>query len=189
MPIFLDEDQVGEAGDQICFPHLLLCMGVVAKMSDGHLIGAHFTTQTTEQGIVAELTQRINAYIANHNVTLQELYCAGDFPEHARYGGQNPKGKAQLLNFHGTLYSFDASTIEPQQGTFVAFTSNGPNHRCAVNYKRNEKVTYTAGNGAMGSKINSFSGNSAPVQTDKVGFTAHKLHSLSYLLQMKKQTV
>lgn len=188
MSIYLDEDQVGEADDQICFPHLLLCMGVVAKMSDGHLIGAHFTILETEQGIVAEMTQRINNYMATHNVTFHELYCAGDFPEHAKYGGRNPKGKAQLLNFRGTLYTFDASTIKPKDGTFVAFTSNGPNHRCTVNYKRDEKVTYTMGNGATGTRIDSYTGNCTPVQTSKVGFIAN-LHTVNFLLQMKKQTV
>lgn len=138
MPIYLDEDMVGQDPAEICFPHLLLCMGVVVLMTDGSLIGAHFTLPDTEAGVAAELLQQINA----NGSGMHQLYCMGDLPVHCgHHGGMDVQGKANLLGFHGDAYTFDTSGIKPKNGTFVSVQSNGPTHNCTISYKRDEKVS------------------------------------------------
>ena len=56
MPIFLDEDMIAGDPAEICYPHLVLCMGVTVKMSDGYLFGAHVTEPTTEALVLADGT-------------------------------------------------------------------------------------------------------------------------------------
>lgn len=195
MPIFLDEDMVGEDPAEICYPHLLLCMGVTVLMSDGSLIGAHFTTPSTEAGIAAEMVAKI---AAAHPATMHELYVAANLPEHVvKYGGMDVQGKAALLNFHGDAYSLDSSSINPQDGTFVAVRSNGPNNRCGIYYKRDEKVQplYQTGAGANVSKfIKGSYGKADKVVTlpsKKTGLTGqiHKLHKASFLLEIKHHRI
>jgi hypothetical protein len=194
MPIYLDEDMVGQDPAEICYPHLLLCMGVTVLMTDGTLIGAHFTTPDTEADIAAEMVQQINA----HGHAMHQLYCSGSLPEHVvKFGGAGIQGKAQLLGFHGDAYSFDSSSIDPQDGTFVAVRSNGPNHKCSIYYKRDEKVKtlYQPGNGTNVSKIVPASRLRAAqvlnVPSAKTGLTGpvHKLHKASFLLRIDHYSI
>lgn len=194
MPIYLDEDMVGQDPAEICYPHLLLCMGVTVLMADGTLIGAHFTTPDTEANIAAEMVQQINA----HGSAMHQLYCAGSLPEHVvKFGGAGIQGKAQLLGFHGDAYSFDSSSIDPQDGTYVAVRSNGANHKCSIYYKRDEKVKplYQAGAGANVSKIDPATNYRAArvqnVASGKTGLTGpiHKLHKASFLLRIDHYSI
>lgn len=141
MPIYLDEDMVGQDPNEICFPHLLLCMGVVVLMTDGSLIGAHFTIPDTEAQVGAEMAAQITAHTGAHGTAMHQLYCSGDLPLHCgHHGGMDIQNKAGMLNFHGDAYSFDTSAIKPKHGTFVSVQSNGPNINCTIYYKRDEKV-------------------------------------------------
>ena len=190
MPIFLDEDMVGQDGAEICYPHLLLCMGVTVLMADGHLIGAHFTTPSTEAGVGAELARQIADYTANHHEGMHHLYCAANVGMHVgSAGGANVRGKAAMIGFHGDAYTFDSSSIKPKDGTFVSVRSNGPAHKCSIFYKRDEKArpVYQAGTGANVSLISSYKGTQFNVPSAKTGLSApiHKLHEANFLLQMK----
>lgn len=193
MPIFLDEDMISSDPAEICYPHLLLCMGVTVKMSDGYLVGAHVTEPTTEAHVLAELVQQINTYIANHHgVTMDKLYCTGNFQEHVTtHGGGDVAAKAGALNFHGDAYSFDASLIQPRDGTFVTIRSNGPAHPCGIFYKRDEKVKYDNVSGPMVSQISSYRMNVRQTPTAKTGFRKpiHKLHDATHLLQIQHQVI
>ncbi len=194
MPIYLDEDMAGEDANEICFPHLLLCMGVTVLMSDGSLIGAHFTTPDTEADLAAAMLARINA----HGGAMVHLYCAADLPEHVvKFGGMDVRGKAQLLGFHGDAYSFDTSSIDPADGTFVTVRSNGPNHKCSLYYKRDDKVKalYQRGNGPNVSRVVAAT-TFRPAQTQNTSSTTtgltgaiHKLHKASFALQIKHYTI
>ena len=191
MPIYLDEDMVGQDQAEICYPHLLLCMGVTVLMADGSLVGAHFTTPGTEAGVMAEMVRQIAA----HPAAMHQLYCAADLPEHVvKYGGMNVRAKAQALGFHGTAYSFDSSSIKPQDGTFVAIRSNGPNNPCGIYYKRDEKVRplyETVGAPPLVSKVSGYKGTQIGVPASKTGLSApiNKLHKANFLLQVKRYSI
>ena len=190
MPTYLDEDMVGQDPTEICYPHLLLCMGVTVLMADGTLIGGHFTTPTTEAGVAAEMVRQINA----HPSAMYELYCAGNFPVHLiTHKGQDVPGKAQLLGFHGDAYSFDTSSIKPKDGTFVTVLSNGPNHNCSIFYKRDEKARglYQKGSAPTVKKISSSGKVSPAPHFGTVGLTGpiHKLHQADFLHQLKHYAI
>jgi hypothetical protein len=193
MPIFLDEDMISGDPAEVCYPHLLLCMGVTVKMSDGYLIGAHVSEPTTEALVLAELVQQINAYIAlHHGVTMDKLYCTGDFAEHVtHHGGGDVAAKAQALGFHGDAYSFDASPIKPKHGTFVTVRSNGPAHPCGIFYKRDEKVKYDNQYGPAVSQISTYKLNVRQVPSANTGFRKpiHKLHDATHLLQIQHHVI
>ena len=58
MPLYLDEDLVGQDPAEICYPHLLLCMGVTVLMQDGSLVGAHFTKPAPKRTCVPRWSSR-----------------------------------------------------------------------------------------------------------------------------------
>ena len=194
MPIFLDEDMVGQDAAEISYPHLLLCMGVTVLMADGTLIGAHFTTPGTEAAVGAEMVRQIADYTAHHHAGMRQLYCAADLPVHTVHsGGLDVRGKANLLGFHGDAYAFDSHSIKPQDGTFVSVQSNGPNQQCGIYYKRDEKVKplYQIGHGPNVSKISSYKGTLQGVPSTTTGLAGpiHKLHKANFLLQIKHYTI
>lgn len=192
MPKFLDEDMVSDDPAEICYPHLLLCMGVTLKMSDGHLVGAHVTNPGTEGAVLAELGQQIATYIGNHpGTTMEQLYCTGNFAEHVtNHGGGTVSDKAQTLGFHGDAFCFDSSLIGPKDGTFVAVRSNGVGHNCGIFYKRDEKVKYGDMSGPMVPQISSYTMRARQSPT-KSGLRKpiHKLHDANHLLQITHQVI
>ncbi len=141
MATYLDEDQVGSDAYEIGYPHLLLCMGVTVVMGDGSLVGAHFTDASQEVDVAARLRQVIRATPA----TMRWMYCTGNFAIHAKHGGSNYQGKANLIGYKGKVGCFDSAAIEPKDGTFVKLTTQGPVYGCIVEYKRNEKMKYERG--------------------------------------------
>ena len=193
MPVFLDEDMIGGDSAEICYPHLLLCMGVTVKLSDGYLFGAHATSPSTEAAVLAELVKQITAYITNHHgVTMDKLYCTGNFSKHVTtHGGGDVAAKAAALGFHGDAYSFDSALIKPKDGTFVTIRSNGPHHACGIFYKRDEKVKYNTTSGPNVSQISSYTMKARATPTAKTGFTKpiHKLHDATHLLQISHQVI
>lgn len=137
MAIYLDEDMVGSDANLVGYPHLLLCMGVTVLMSNSTLVGAHVTSHTTEDGVLAELANQIGKLAP---ATMDQLYCAGHYNEHLSYKNKTVEQKAQALNFHGTAYLFDTRQIRPKDGTYVEVVSNGAGHKCTIRYKRDEKA-------------------------------------------------
>jgi hypothetical protein len=191
MAIYLDEDRVGQDPIEICYPHLLLCMGVTVQMADGTLIGAHFSSPSTEAAVGAEMLQQIQA----HSSTMRLLYCTGNLPVHTtQCGGMDVKGKANLIGFQGDAYSFDTSMIEPKDGTFVVVRSFGANKKCGIYYKRDEKVRdlYDRSDGPNVAKVQS---RGLPVVNEPSGISGltapvHKLHrAYRFMLQIKHYTI
>jgi hypothetical protein len=140
MPIFLDENMVGDDANQIIYPRLVLCMGVTVLMSNGHLVGAHVTDHTTEAAVLAKLALEIAAL---GPATAVHLYCTGNVHDHSQHGGLDIQQKAAALGFHGRAFLLD--TPPYTNGTFVRVTSNGANHKCSIEYKRDDKVAYDDG--------------------------------------------
>lgn len=186
MPIYLDEDRVGADPAVICYPHLLLCMGVTVLMSDGSLVGAHVSNSTTEDAVLHELASEI-ARLAP--LTMRRMYCTGNVDLHTNSGGKSVQQKANAIGFHGKAYLFDTGRIKPKDGTFVQVTSNGPNHQCAIQYKRDEKVRslYVNAPGGPVKRISHIRGVIAE-QAAKSGLSGpvHKLHSVNFLLEVNK---
>jgi hypothetical protein len=189
MPIYLDEDCVGSDPAVICYPHLLLCMGVTVLMSDGSLVGAHVSNSRTEDDVLSELASAI-AGVAP--LTMRRMYCTGNVDLHINHGGKSVQQKAKAIGFHGKAYLFDTGRINPKDGTFVQVTSNGANHQCAIQYKRDEKVRslYVNTPGGSVKRISSYRGVIAE-QAAKSGLSGpiHKLHSVNFLLEVKKLNI
>lgn len=206
MPIYLDEEMVAGDPNEIRYPHLLLCMGVTVLLSDGSLIGAHFTNPSTEKGLIDEMKKQIAEYSAKHSVTMRKLYCAGNLPEHTvKYGGMDVLGKAQSLGFHGDAYSFDTSSIKPKDGTYVAVRSNGPMLQCSIYYKRDEKArkAYQFGQGPKVAKylrevrddrdpsliLRPGKVVNLPSHTTGLSRDIHKLHEVDFALQIQHHLI
>jgi hypothetical protein len=139
MTIYLDEDEVGADAQTIGYPHLLLCMGVTVVMADGTLIGAHVSSRTTENLVLAQLLADVNA----NGGAMAQLYCFADVGDHCgRHGCMDIAGKAGALGFHGSGYVFDFGYAQFDDGAYVEITSTGAATRASVRFKRNDKVVY-----------------------------------------------
>jgi hypothetical protein len=186
MPIYLEEDCVGADPTVICYPHLLLCMGVTVLMSDGSLVGAHVSNSRTEDEVLRVLTREINGLAP---LTMQRMYCTGNVDLHTNHGGKSVQDKAAAIGFRGKAYLFDTGRIKPKDGTFVQVTSNGPNHQCAIQYKRDEKVRslYVYTPGGQVKRISTHRGviDEAAAKSGLSG-PIHKLHRVNFLLEVKK---
>jgi hypothetical protein len=150
MPKYLNEDQVDTDSNVVCYPHLLLCMGVTLLMDDGALIGGHYTRKSTEE----KVSNKIIAAITKHGGRATRMYMTGNFYEHVQnHGGQDYTGKARLIGYTGEVVCFDTQSMKPKDGTFVRITSLGANADCLVEYKREERVVYTDTQGMRGSSL------------------------------------
>ena len=150
MPKYLNEDQVDTDHHVICYPHLVLCMGVTLLMDNGDLIGAHYTDKETE----GKVSDRVKKALATHGGAAERMYMTGNFYEHVRRaGGQDYTGKAKLVGYTGDVYCFDTQSIKPKQGTFVRITSTHLGGSCLVEYKREERVVYTNLQDQRGSSV------------------------------------
>jgi len=146
MAIYLAEDEVGVDANTIGYPHLLLCMGVTVVMDDGSLIGAHVSSNDTEQLVMGQLLFDITA----HRGQMTQLYCCADVKEHCGvHHCMDINGKANALRFQGPGYLFDFGYINPRDGAYVEVTSTGADSLCTLRFKRNEKVDYDRGTGTM----------------------------------------
>jgi hypothetical protein len=151
MAIFLDENQFGNDPACIGFPHVLLCMALVA-MTNNDLYGIHldWPGAVADQGL-GELARLMNT----NGVQARDMVALyGCCNRSTRYPGVTNTGgawqaemthNAGLLNYHGNVLGFDTSIINPQQGTYVEYYPNYPAGTCFVYYKRNEKMQYTQG--------------------------------------------
>jgi len=146
MPVYLNELEIGTATDLIGFPHVLLCMGVVA-MTGNALYGLHVdvTTPATRDG----------AYRALHGF----MQARGAGPIVALYGSCNHTKRypdavnrvaawqaemtvlAGILgNWHGPARGFSTAFIEPRDGTYIEYRPDFANGACQIHYKRHEKM-------------------------------------------------
>jgi hypothetical protein len=191
LAIYLDEDRLGTDAAEICYPHLVLCMGVTLLMSDGSLMGAHVCDNLVEPALLAKLREAVN----NRAVVPVKLYCAGDYKVHTvQFGCMTVPQKAAALGFHGDAYLFNTGTIHPKDGTFVAVRSNGPNNHCGVYYKRNEKVSdlYDRSNAVNNPTITKVSNRGVLQQKTAIGGLTgpvHKLHKAGHFMQMRHFTI
>jgi hypothetical protein len=139
MAVFLDEDQVGADPIVVAYPHLLLCMGATVLMSDGSLIGAHYTTTHSEDKVGAAMAELIQLTPA----TMHRLYLTGNVKIHVdQLGGGNYRAKAAAIGYQGDVCIFDTSKFKPTDGTFVKITSLGPGKNCLVEWRLNEEMRY-----------------------------------------------
>lgn len=144
MALYLDEDMVGTDATFIAFPHLVVCMGLVVRLADHTLVGAHFTVPSTEQAILRAMRREVRA----SNSTMAQLYCASDLAKHiGQFGGLDINGKAEGLGFTGQGFIFDFGYMQPTDGAYVQFTSNGGADRLSVRCRLNQHMTYTRGTG------------------------------------------
>lgn len=138
MPIYLDEDMVGADQAKICFPHLLLCMGVVLVMDDGSLIGAHFSGSSSEQAVLRAMRFAMDRQGGN----AVQVYGMGHLAEHLRFGNMDIKGKAHALAFRGTAWFADMAFMNPTNGSYAEVTSNGADQQATVRCKLDEHMNY-----------------------------------------------
>lgn len=136
MAIYLDEDRVGTDPTLIGFPRLILCMGVVALLKDGSLVGAHVSNATSEKAVLYLMHRDIQA----NGSGIDQLYCMADVDEHK---GMDVNGKAAALGFTGTGYLADFGYLDPpNDGTYGEVRSNGPGRPASVRCKLNKNMDY-----------------------------------------------
>jgi hypothetical protein len=176
MAKYLDEDETGTDAHKIGFPHLLLCQGVVCVMSNGHLIGGHFTSGSSEGSVASAMQGLINA----NGSGISRIYVAYDSRKKPA-SAADARGKAALFNFRGTVYYFDTSRIKPADGTYVEVSSVAGG-RCLVQYKRNEKMSYASGAKIPGT-------NKSATTGAQLKPTASKMHKAGHIMGMTKITV
>lgn len=140
MTVYLDENHVGHDLHSIAYPHLVLCMGVTMIMGDGSVAGAHITTHSTEVKTLAKMVDLMSLVPA----TPRKLLLVGNFGLHQSFVGTfTPAQKANAIGYKGKIICFDTSSFEPKDGAFVRILSNGPVNDPTIEFKRNEKVSYT----------------------------------------------
>jgi hypothetical protein len=148
MPVYLDEYMVGTNNAAVCFPHLLLCMGLLC-MTDHDLFGMHL-------GIVEDTELSIDGFktwlqrFAVGGDDMRALYGAANFRLHyGKVSDPTACWKAEMNQIatrfvhHGPIRGFDTSIIEPKNGTYVEFRSQLPKTTCRIFFERNEKLEYT----------------------------------------------
>lgn len=140
MTVYLDEDHVGHDLHSIAYPHLLLCMGVTVIMGDRSVAGAHITIHDTEEKVLVKLVELMSLIPA----TPRKLLLTGNFEIHQSFEGTfTPAEKANAIGYKGKIICFDTASFKPKDGAFVRVISNGPVNDPTIEFKRNEKVTYS----------------------------------------------
>ena len=146
MPLYLNENLAGSDRQAIGFPHLLICMSVVMQ-TGAWLYGYHFDTPHT----TAESAAAFAGFAAARGgdaANAVRLYGVASWFIRYPSGGKNA-WRAEMhnivtaLGYQGRASGFDTSIINPQDGTDVEVIPEFPQRRCRIDYKRNEKMTYT----------------------------------------------
>jgi hypothetical protein len=114
-------------------------MGATVLMSDGSLIGAHFSSPATEAAVAIAMAE----LIALTPATMQRLYLTGNFAIHiTECGGGNYQKNAASIGYQGDVCLFDTGRFKPKDGTFVKITSLGANTNCVVEWRLNDEMRY-----------------------------------------------
>lgn len=202
MAIYLNEMEFGNDAACVGFPHLLVCMGVLA-LTTNDMYGAHLDSVGGDSDTV--ITEVDNLMTQNAATAIKALY--GCCNRTVRYGSSDPKEDwktemkniAGLLNYTGKVYGFDTEVIDPKHGTYVEYQPDYPKELCAVYYKRNEKMTYTRGNApATVQRVHHFHHTVVPIKSNMATTGASimatpsnhgKLHEVNYFLRMTEITV
>jgi hypothetical protein len=207
----LDEDMMGRDPAVVGFPHLLVCMGFVAR-TNADLWGVHLTTVVNSPGTFAAFwTWAQTKGLGTGAIT--DIYGSGN--HRVRYGTNTApagwgawnvemQGYANHMGWNGPAHGFDTSIINPQDGTYVEYQLQLAGAQpCTIFYKRNEKtvptgtttVNYAGGAGdvaAWDHAQNRFRGMAFP-KTGVIGrvSTFHKgtFHELDYALRMRTVAV
>ncbi|TQV80821.1 hypothetical protein [Denitrobaculum tricleocarpae] len=109
-------------------------------MGDGSVAGAHITTHDTEEKVLARLVELMSLVPAPP----RKLLLTGNFEIHQFFKDTfTPAEKAKAIGYKGKIICFDASSFKPKDGAFVRIISNGPVNDPTIEFKRNEKVSYS----------------------------------------------
>lgn len=147
VPVFLDENMMGRDDAVAGFPHLLLCMGFVAR-TNNDLWGVHLASPNSSQETFLAFWQWARGKgLAKAAIT--EIY--GCCNRAIRYGRSNPAGAwaeemqwfANALGvWHGVAYGFDTGILAPTDGTYVEYRWQLA-AMCRIFYKLNEQTAPT----------------------------------------------
>jgi hypothetical protein len=113
--ISLDEDYIGHADDAIIVHGLKVCGGIVARLSNNHLLGAHFTNTTHSAIILTGCTYLMEHWAAGG--TVRELFWVWNQTDWE--GRQDKYNNATVLldelktmfRFAGPLWVYDKNKI------------------------------------------------------------------------------
>lgn len=129
MTIYLDEDLVGTDKNELVFPHLLLCMGIVAQFADG-LVGAHVSAVATEDAVLGGLRTQMGAFSG----APIRLYMIANFQEHFVHRKLSFTDKARTLGYTGEIFVFDTKPFvkTASQGAYARVALAGGGGLCNV---------------------------------------------------------
>lgn len=153
MPVYLDEQMVGEDTSEVNFPGLILCAGVVVQMSNGRLIGVHITDGSSEKEMLAELKRRMTAAQG----IARNLYIVTNLDVHKAHKGMTPLQMAQELKISMTsnVCYYDTLKLKPtEKGIFARLTYDAKTAQCGVILANEESMTGTYVRGAVPGGLN-----------------------------------
>jgi hypothetical protein len=207
MPIYLDEDMMGDDPSEIGFPHLLICLGLVC-VTDDRLLGFHGTSPES----TAKAMPSFANWLGNQGVAggdIRTLYGTANLRE--RYKASHLKDKwknemtqiAGVLGFKGQVYGFDATAIDPKGGFYAEFHAQHLTHTCKLFYKASKKMTYTKPGGTVADlhkvlipsydfqKIKVVTKQPQTISAAVIATDSNKgaLHEVDYALRLMKLTI
>lgn len=209
MAVYLNECDAGVDAATIGFPHLLLCMGVVAQIG-GRLYGLHFDSPSESATEAAALNTYIRSKGADPANGVRLYGCCN---RAKRYGlksssAQKTAWKAEMtaiataLGYHGAVSGFDTGIIDPKQGTYVEYQADHAKRKCRIFYKRHEKMTHQTsiyGGGSPNTNVSHFSLGTgaftgvkiAAESAQVIATTSNKgqIHEVNYALRLSSFTV
>jgi hypothetical protein len=145
----LDEDMMGRSAVALGFPHLLVCMGFVARTST-ELYGVHL-------GYPADSRTTITAFwtwaqargLALGAIT--DLYgCCNRTKRYQTTNNwvlwkQEMRDWAAILGYGGRAHGVDLAIIRPAEGTYVEYHLGTGSRHARIFYKRHEKTEVVGG--------------------------------------------
>lgn len=148
MAVYLNELQVGRATDVVGFPHLLVCMGVLA-LTANEMYGLHIdTTKPAEKATAyaqfwAFMQQKnAGAVVAIYGCCNHAVRYSGSANAVADWQTEMALVAASIGGYHGPARGFDTSIIAPQNGTYVEYQPRFAQSACSIFYKRHEKMNH-----------------------------------------------
>lgn len=140
MTIYLTENCVGSDPKVVAFPGLILCMGFVAQMKDGSLVGAHIADASEEEYVLSEMKSQIEG----HESSPARYYMATNFKNH--FGADRKlsfTAKARKVGCSvGNIHIVDTASVvnAGSHGHFVRFVSNNGDSACQIYVLDNDNV-------------------------------------------------
>lgn len=129
--VYLDEEMVGTHPNEICFPHLLLCAGVVCQLGNGTLVGGHISGPESEGAVLDRMVTHMGG-----GGGIARVYIITDFPVHYGYAHMRLADKARRLGFVGNALVLDThaivNTVAIADGAYARVESLGAGNGCQV---------------------------------------------------------